>query len=284
MLKTVIYKLDNSEKFIGVAIRWDLGINEIKFWKFMREKYSDTFTLASEEDIEKLWTVRWFISPLKDAQLNVEFYWDDSLKTVKNFFWGANVIAKSTKNINITDLDILEFWDFNEPKVWFTSINIKWEKLTFRKASEVGNIFHLWTKYSKPFGLSFLDENNTMVQDVEMWCYGIGVSRLMGVMAEYFMTDSWIVWPENIAPYSYYIIVMGEQNIEKAKELALELEISWKSVILDDRMWRKDGFGQKAGDCELWGIPNRIVLSPKTLDLGWYELTKRGKESVIVTL
>jgi hypothetical protein len=53
-------------------------------------------------------------------------------------------------------------------------------------------------------------------------------------------------------------------------------------VILDDRMGRKDGFGQKAGDCELWGIPNRIVISPKTLELGGYELLKRGGETVII--
>lgn len=53
-------------------------------------------------------------------------------------------------------------------------------------------------------------------------------------------------------------------------------------MILDDRMGRKDGFGQKAGDCELWGIPNRIVISPKTLELGGYELLKRGGETVII--
>ncbi|NDK09231.1 proline--tRNA ligase [Candidatus Gracilibacteria bacterium] len=284
MLKTVIYKLDNSEKFIGVAIRGDLDINEIKLGKFIRSKYDDTFSLASEEDIQKLGTVRGFISPLKDSKLDVEFYGDDSLKSVKNFFGGANAVAKSTKNVNISDLDIIEFGDFNEPKLGFTSINVDGEKLTFRKASEVGNIFHLGTKYSKPFGLSYLDENNKMVSDVEMGCYGIGVSRLMGVMAEYFMTESGINWPENIAPYSYYIIVMGEENIEKAKELALELEKSGESVVLDDRMGRKDGFGQKAGDCELWGIPNRIVLSPKTLELGGYELKKRGQDSQIITM
>ncbi len=284
MLKTVIYKLENSDAYIWVVLRGDLDINEIKLWKFVRWKYDDTFVLASEEDLEKIWTVRGFISPLKDSHLKVDFYWDNSLKTVKNFFWWANALAKSTKNVNISDLNIIEFGDFNEPKAWFTSCNVEWEKLTFRKASEVGNIFHLWTKYSKPFGLSYLDENNKMVQDVEMWCYGIGVSRLMGVMAEYFMTDSWIMWPETVAPYSYYIIVMWEDTIKQAKDLASELEKSGESVILDDRMGRKDGFGQKAGDCELWGIPNRIVISPKTLELWGYELTKRGQESEIIKL
>jgi hypothetical protein len=53
--------------------------------------------------------VRGFISPLKDANLDIECYGDESLKTVKNFFGGANAIAKSTKNVNIDDLDITEF-------------------------------------------------------------------------------------------------------------------------------------------------------------------------------
>lgn len=284
MLKTVIYKLESSQKFIAVAIRGDLDINEIKLRKFIAKTYNDTCVLASESDLELLGTVRWFISPLKDSVLNFECYADESLKTVKNFFGWANALAKSTKNINLSDLDIKDFGDFSEPVEGFTSHNVPGEKLTFRKASEVGNIFHLGTKYSKPFGLSYLDENNKMQDKVEMWCYGIGVSRLMGVMAEYFMSEKGIAWPEHIAPYSHYIIVIGEDNLEAAHKLAEEIEKEGWSVILDDRMGKKFGFGQKAGDCELWGIPNRIVLSPKTLEQGGYELSKRGEETEIVKL
>ena len=284
MLKTVIYKLEKSGKYVGISIRWDLDVNEIKFGKFIRKKYDDTIILADETDLERIGTVRGFISPLKDSGLEVEFYGDASLKTVKNFFGGANALAKSTKNVNIDDLDITEFWDFSEPKEGFTSINIEGEKLTFRKASEVGNIFHLGTKYSKPFGLSYLDENNKMIDTVEMGCYGIGVSRLMWVMAEYFMTEKWIAWPEHIAPATHYIIVIGEDNLEAAKQLATTLESEGKTVILDDRMGKKFGFGQKAGDCELYGVPNRIVISPKTLEQGGYELLKRGGEAEIIKL
>jgi prolyl-tRNA synthetase len=284
MLKTVIYKLESSWKFVAVAIRGDLDINELKFWKYIRNKYKDTIVLANEQDLESLGIVRGFISPLKDANLDIECYGDESLKTVKNFFGGANAIAKSTKNVNIDDLDITEFWDFSEPAEWFTSQSVPWEKLIFTRACEVGNIFHLGTKYSKPFGLSYLDENNKMVESVEMWCYGIGVSRLMGVMAEYFMTENGIAWPEHIAPASYYIIVMWEDNIKAAKDLAQNLESQGETVILDNRMGRKDGFGQKARDCELWGIPNRIVISPKTLEQGGYELMKRWGESTIVKI
>lgn len=207
----------------------------------------------------------------------MENYGDESLMSVKNYFGAANALAKSTKNVNIGDLDILEFGDFNEPIEGFTSKNVPGEKLTFRKACEVGNIFHLGEKYSKPFGLSFSDEKNETVNRVEMGCYGIGVSRLMGVLAEYFMTDTGIAWPESVAPADYYIIVIGEDNIARATEFAVSLEQSGKSVILDDRMGSKYGFGQKAADCDLWGVPNRIVISPKTLEKGAYELKKKGE-------
>ena len=151
------------------------------------------------------------------------------------------------------------------------------------KASEVGNIFPLETKFSNAFGLKMADENNK-AQDVLMGCYGIGISRLMWVIAEYCMTEKGIAWPESIAPASHYIIVMWEDNIEIAEKLAEKLELQWNTVILDDRIWRKIGFGQKAGDCELYGIPNRIAITPKTLEQGGYELTVRWGESVIVKI
>ena len=151
------------------------------------------------------------------------------------------------------------------------------------KASEVGNIFPLMTKFSDAFWLKYADENWKEKQ-VIMGCYGIGISRLMWAIAEYYANEKWISWPENLAPADYYIIVMWEENIEKAEEIAKKLELEWKSVILDDRIWKKIGFGQKAWDCELFGIANRIVLSPKTLEQWGYELTKRGEESTIIKL
>jgi len=173
MLKTVIYKLETSRKYIAVAIRWDLDINEIKLRKFIAAKYDDTFILADESDLETLWTVRGFISPLRESNLDIECFWDESLKTVKNFFGWANEVAKSTKNINISDLDITEFGDFCEPIEWFTSLSVKWEKLVFKKASEVGNIFHLGTKYSKPFGLSRVFYDREMNSLARAYCSSI---------------------------------------------------------------------------------------------------------------
>jgi prolyl-tRNA synthetase len=274
MLKTVVYKTI-SGKFFWIIVRWDLQVNEIKVRKFISEKYGEKFTLATEEDLVNLGTVRWFVSPLKISHLNIDFYGDESLKTVKNFFWGANAIAKSSKNVNIGDLDIKAFGDFNEPVEGFLSKNT-WEKLTFRRACEVGNIFPLETKFTRPFKVAFLGEDNKMNDNVLMGCYGIGVSRLMWVVAEYFTSEKGINWPENLAPATHYIIVLGNQG-EKALEIAQKLELEGNEVIFDDR-GGKVGFGQKMGDAELYGIPNIIIISDKTVEKGWYELKKRWDE------
>ena len=105
-----------------------------------------------------------------------------------------------------------------------------------------------------------------------MGCYWIWTSRLMWVIAEYFMTDNGIAWPENIAPAKYYVAVIWEENLEKTEELINKLDLDKSEVILDDRFGRKVWFGQKMADAELFWIPNVIVVSKKTLEVDSYEL------------
>ena len=103
----------------------------------------------------------------------------------------------------------------------------------------------------------------------------------MGLIAEKFADEKWLIWPENIAPFSHTIIVIGD-HLEEGKMLAKKLESEGKTVLIDDR---NTGFGQKAGDADLFGIPNRIILSDKTLEKGGYELKKRiESEGIIVSM
>ncbi|MDD3144474.1 MAG: His/Gly/Thr/Pro-type tRNA ligase C-terminal domain-containing protein [Candidatus Gracilibacteria bacterium] len=149
------------------------------------------------------------------------------------------------------------------------------------KACEVGNIFPLMTKFTDAFDMKYTDSDGK-VKEVYMGCYGIGISRLMGVIAEYFMDSKGLIWPENIAPVTHYMVVMGD-NLEKAKELAKKLESEGKEVIIDDR--EKVGFGQKASDADLLGIPYRVVVSDKTLEAGGYELKSRiSDETQIISI
>ncbi|MBR3135295.1 prolyl-tRNA synthetase [Candidatus Saccharibacteria bacterium] len=145
---------------------------------------------------------------------------------------------------------------------------LKKEELESTAAAEVGNIFTLKYKYSEPLGLEFNDKDGKR-KTVFMGCYGIGVSRVMGVIAEKYADEKGLVWPENIAPYKYYIIPIGDKASEIAEKLHSEHP---DDIILDDRDFRP---GQKFADAELMGIPYRIVISDKTLENDEVEITSR---------
>jgi prolyl-tRNA synthetase len=142
-----------------------------------------------------------------------------------------------------------------------------------KKAIEVGNIFKLKTKYSKPFNLEYVDEKNER-KDVLMGCYGIGVQRLMGAVAEVHRDDKGLAWPVGVAPYSVYLIGLGEQS-QEAENIYRELVKRGVDVLFDDR---DVSAGEKFADADLFGIPYRAVVSAKTD--GKIELKHRSSEDV----
>ena len=152
------------------------------------------------------------------------------------------------------------------------------DELQSAQACEVGNIFTLGTKYSEPLGLNYTDRDGQQ-HPVFMGCYGIGVSRVMGVIAEKFADDKGLVWPENIAPYKYYLVAIGEKGNQKAAELHSQHP---DLFLYDDRDARP---GEKFADAELLGIPYRVVISDKTIEAGGIELTNRanGDTKVLTT-
>jgi len=158
----------------------------------------------------------------------------------------------------------------------FVCNKCKSKNAKIKRACEVWNIFPLMTRFTDAFDMKYTTAD-WKINQVYMWCYGIWVSRVMWVIAEYFMDENWLVWPESIAPASHYIIVMWD-NLDKALDLAKKLEFEGWEVIIDDR--EKVWFGQKASDADLLGIPNRIVLSDKTLEVWGYEIKKRNSKDV----
>lgn len=215
---------------------------------------------------ERLWI--W-----KDTYVTSASWWDFTTLNSHEFqtilpIWEDNIYICEDCNTSHNE----EIVDVNN----FTCSKCSSKNFRLEKASEVGNIFPLMTKFSNAFDVKYSDKE-WKENIVYMWCYGIWVSRLMWVIAEYFCDDKWLVWPENLAPATHYIIVMWE-NLDKALELSKKLEKEWWEVIIDDR--EKAWFGQKASDADLLWIPNRIVISDKTLDLWWYELKSRISDEV----
>ncbi len=154
--------------------------------------------------------------------------------------------------------------------------NIDKAKLEECKAIEVGNIFPLESKYTDALDVFYTDAEGNK-QKIIAGCYGIGVSRLVGSLAEHFSDSRGLVWPENIAPYKVYIARLGESDtvVKAADELYEILQQRSISVLYDDRDARA---GEKFADADLLGMPYRIVISEKTVQNTMYELKKRTEQ------
>lgn len=152
-------------------------------------------------------------------------------------------------------------------------LGIKKEDLVQQTAVEVGNIFTLGTKFSEALDLSFSAEDGSK-QQVFMGSYGIGPSRLVGLLAEHFADDKGLVWPENVAPFKVYLAPLGDsQAVTTQADQLYELLINkGVEVLYDDRSVRP---GEKFADADLMGIPHRIIISEKTLAANVYEYKAR---------
>ncbi len=151
-------------------------------------------------------------------------------------------------------------------------------KLQKTKAAEVGNIFSFGTAKSEQLGLFFTDEDGHE-RPVVLGSYGIGVTRLMGVIAEHFSDDLGLAWPESVSPYKVYLAGLGGDRAvtEGADKLYQDLTDAGCAVLYDDRDERA---GAKFADADLLGIPYRVVVSDKTLQAAAYELKSRASKSV----
>lgn len=153
-------------------------------------------------------------------------------------------------------------------------------KLVQKKGVEVGNIFPLETKYTDALDVYYMDENGEK-QSIIMGCYGVGISRLMGILAEHFSDEKGLVWSENVAPFRVYLATIGDVATV-ADELYENLTAKGVEVLYDDRDVRP---GEKFADSELLGIPHRIVISPKLVEQGKIEYKSRtATESDILTI
>lgn len=141
------------------------------------------------------------------------------------------------------------------------------------KAAEVGNIFNFGTEKSEQMDFTYDDESGKK-QFVFLSSYGIGITRLMGVIAEVFSDEKGLIWPDAIAPARVYLARLGNAPavVEKADHLYKVLTEAGTSVLYDDRDIRP---GQKFGDADLMGIPYRVVISDKTIAAGTVELKAR---------
>ena len=270
VLKTIVFSTE-SNQLIGACIRGDLEVNEILLQDLVEEKIHP----ANETQLKENNLIKGFISPInKPKGLNI-IYGDESLKTVKNLNTGANEFQKDYLNANLERDFTIDTWgNFAVPTKNFKSLNNN--PLEIKKAVEVGNIFPLSTKFTDAFNFKVVDESGKE-KSVIMGCYGIGVSRIMGILAELFADEKGLIWPKSVAPFQIYLAAIGKKDevYTKAEKLYQKLQTANVEVFYDDRRNKKIGPGQKFKDHELFGIPTRVLLSEKSLEDSFVEVTDR---------
>lgn len=158
-------------------------------------------------------------------------------------------------------------------------LNLKRDDLVEKRGVEVGNTFHLESKYTDALDVYYTD-NEGKQQSIVMGCYGIGVSRLVGVIAEHFSDDKGLVWADSIAPARVYLVQIGDIDTQ-AEALYRQLVEKGIETIWDDRDVRP---GEKFADADLMGIPHRVVISPKLIEENKLEYKARTEvESHLLT-
>jgi prolyl-tRNA synthetase len=158
-----------------------------------------------------------------------------------------------------------------------SELDIKRDELREVQAAEVGNIFPLGTKYSEALKVNFTREDGQQAP-VIMGSYGVGVSRLVGVIAEYYADEKGLVWPASVAPAEVYLVRLGvdDEVVAAADDLYHTLTAAGHEVIYDDR---DVPVGAKFGDADLMGLPLRITLSRTTLEASSVEFKARTEDT-----
>jgi prolyl-tRNA synthetase len=273
--KTLLYVTDAGE-MIAAVVRSDYDVNELKLADVAG---CSTVKKADEAMVKSMTGAEVGYAGVVNLPDGLQVFFDDSLKGLHNFETGANKTDYHAVNVNFGR-------DLPEPKQFY---DIKVAKpgdldpatdkpMQTRKAIEVGNIFSLGTKFSEPFNVAVTDEHGES-HTLIMGCYGIGVSRLMGTIAEVMSDDRGLVWPENIAPGKVYLARLGEDSkvVKAADDLYDKLVKAGVEVLYDDRDARP---GEKFADADLMGIPYRVVVSEKLVEKKQFELKARTTDNL----
>jgi prolyl-tRNA synthetase len=272
-VKTMLYSVDGA--VVAVAVRGDYSVSVVKLRMALQ---ATAVALADADTVREVTGAEVGFAGLLGLPETVKWVVDDSVASLQNFELGANKTDYHNKNVN-WDRDLPrpeQFYDVKEAKEG--DIHPESGKVyEVMKAVEVGNIFPLETKYTDAFDMFYTDEQGDR-QPIIMGCYGIGVSRLLGVLAEHFSDERGLVWPDAVAPYRLYIAQLGnDEAVVSAAEKLCEIAQSWGvSVLYDDTDKRP---GEKFADADLLGIPHRVVISPKTIEAGTYEYKARTSEA-----
>lgn len=268
---------DNPARFTLILLRGDHDLNEIKAQKIVGE-----FRFAREDEIvAALGCKPGYIGPVSDN--NFVVLADRTVAAMSDFVCGANEEGFHLYGVNFGR-------DLREPDDVADLRNVvagdpspdQKGRLELCRGIEVGHIFQLRTKYAEALKCCFLDESGQS-RTMEMGCYGIGVSRVVGAAIEQCHDERGIIFPAVIAPFEVCIVPMGYGKSAAVKSAADTLYANLKAagidVLLDDRNERP---GIMFADMELIGIPHRVVVGDRGLSEG--KLEYKGRTDADATM
>jgi prolyl-tRNA synthetase len=263
---------------IALLVRGDHELNAVKAEK--RPEVQAPLRFAVEAEIREV--VGAGPGSLGPIGLPIPCIVDRAVAALADFSAGANVDGKHYFGIN---------WERDLPLPPVADLRNVMEgdpspdgagTLTIARGIEVGHIFQLGRKYSEAMQATVLDEEGRSVV-MTMGCYGIGVSRVVGAAIEQHHDDAGIVWPTAIAPFEVALLPMQAKKSDRVRlvteELYRQLTDAGIEVLLDDRGARP---GVMFADCELIGIPHRVVIGERSLDGG--EVEYRGRRDAANTM
>lgn len=273
-VKTMLYQAD--DQVVAVAVRGDYDVNEDKVKKILGCK---KLRLATAAVVQQTTGAMIGYAGLVNLPESVRLIADESIEKMINFECGGNKDNVHLVNVNwgrdlkkpdqFYDIKVAQPGDLNPADG---------SVMEYFKAAEVGNIFPLQSRFPEAFGYRYIDTQGKG-QPIFMGSYGIGTSRVMGVLVEKFHDENGIIWPKQIAPYQVHLVSLrgGE---EKAAALYETLRKKGIEVLWDDRDLSP---GSKFADADLIGCPVRLVISEKTGELIEWK-ARRERESTLMTL
>ena len=272
LVKTLIY-LANG-KPVAVMVRGDRDVNEIKLAKALS---ADTLALAGDAAVKEVTGAPvGFAGPVG---LKVPVYCDVEICALSDFIVGANEDDTHLTGVNI-DRDFVPTacGDYRTAAAGDACARCDKGHLKAYRGIEVGQVFFLGTKYSKPMKVTFLDQDGQEKPAV-MGTYGIGVTRIVASAIEQNHDKDGIIWPVPLAPFEVMLLALQQdpEVLATAQKLYDELTAAGIEVLYDDRDERA---GVKFKDADLIGIPFRIAVGKKGVAEGVVELKRRNAAEV----
>lgn len=279
MVKSIVISVEVAEEKREIwllLLRGDHDLNEVKVGKLPG---IGPFRFASESEIMQAFgTPPGYIGPIKTKQ-PVKIIADHSVAIMSDFVCGANQEDFHYTGANWErDLPLPQVADIRNVVAGDPSPDGK-GVLEIQRGIEVGHVFQLGTRYSEDMKATYLDESGKP-QLMQMGCYGIGVTRILGAAIEQNFDAKGIIWPASIAPFEVVLCPMGYDRSEavqaETNKLYAALKEAGVDVMLDDRGERP---GAMFADWELIGVPHRIVIGERSLKEGMLEYQGRRDEA-----